>query len=284
MNFKFFFIICFLSANCVSSFSQKNYKQPQGNLFIIGGGNRSPALIQKLIQTANLGKKDYIVVLPMSTEEPDTGYYYIKIELEKACTNTIANLNFTADKTTNKKWVDSLKNAKLIFITGGDQSRFMKIVLHTPVYDAIHIAYNKGATIAGSSAGAAVMSKQMITGNQLLGDTSYHETFNKLIANNIELNEGLGLLDSVIVDMHFIVRSRYNRLISAIAKFTNFTGIGIDEGTAIIVHHKKIMVTGESQVVVFSQPEKLQINSNGFIKFSNMHFSIYTSGDSFYLK
>ena len=89
MKHKLFFTgIAFLL--CLYSFSQ-----PKGNLFIIGGGHRSSQLIQTLLSTAQLSAKDYIVVLPMATEEPDTAYYYIKIELEKACSNTIANLNFT---------------------------------------------------------------------------------------------------------------------------------------------------------------------------------------------
>ncbi len=66
--------------------------QPKVNLFIIGGGDRSPQLIETLIATAHLSAKDYIVVLPMAASEPDPSYY-IKAQLEKACNNTIANLN-----------------------------------------------------------------------------------------------------------------------------------------------------------------------------------------------
>lgn len=265
---------------CFYASSQNTGK---GNLFIIGGGNRTPQLVSKLIETAKLNSKDHIAILPMSGAEPDTSFFYIKDDLEKACSNTIANLNFTPDKANNGVWLDSLKHAKLIFITGGDQSRFMKIVLHTPIYDAIHYAYNNGATVAGTSAGAAVMSKNMITGNQLLGDTSYSATFDKLWQKNIEFSEGLGLLDSAIIDQHFVVRSRYNRLISALAAFPKYECIGIDEATAIIVHNKTITVTGESQVMRFSKPKGLQIDSRGLIKFSDVQMSIYTSGDKFNL-
>ncbi len=264
-------------------FYARSQNTSKGNLFIIGGGNRTPQLVSKLIETAKLNSKDHIAILPMSGAEPDTSFFYIKDDLEKACSNTIANLNFTPDKANNGVWLDSLKHAKLIFITGGDQSRFMKIVLHTPIYDAIHYAYNHGATIAGTSAGAAVMSRYMITGNQLLGDTSYSATFDKLWQKNIEFTEGLGLLDSAIIDQHFVVRSRYNRLISALAAFPKYECIGIDEATAIIVHNKTITVTGESQVMRFSKPKDLKIDSKGLIKFSDVQLSIYTSGDKFNL-
>jgi cyanophycinase len=222
-------------------------------------------------------------VLPMSTEEPDTAYYYIKIELEKACSNTIANLNFTKKDTSNKKWLDSLQHARLIFITGGDQSRFMNIVLHTPIQQAISKAYSNGATVAGTSAGAAMMSSHMITGNHFLGDTTYSATFRELRKDNIEIREGLGLLTSAIVDQHFVVRSRYNRLLSALAKYPALPCIGIDEATAIVVGGKNVKVTGESQVILFSNPKNLRTTPQGYIKFDDVRMSIYTDGDSFQL-
>ncbi|MEP6514289.1 MAG: Type 1 glutamine amidotransferase-like domain-containing protein, partial [Parafilimonas sp.] len=129
----------------------QTFSQPKGNLFIIGGGDRSQKLMHTLLATAKLSGKDYIVVLPMATEEPDTAFYYFKISADKLCSNVIANLNFTEKESNNKQWLDSVKYARLIFITGGDQSRFMNIVLHTAVQKAIQQAYKNGATIAGTS-------------------------------------------------------------------------------------------------------------------------------------
>ena len=160
----------------------------------------------------------------------------------------------------------------------------MKAVLHTPVYGALHDAFVHGATIGGTSAGAAVMPEQMMTGNQLKGDKTYHETFDKIIAGNIEFQQGLGLVDSVVIDQHFIVRSRNNRLISALAKYPSYTCIGINEATAIIIHGKKVEVTGQGQVEVMSDPSGLKITDNGLIKFSGMRFSVYTAGDMFEIK
>jgi cyanophycinase len=277
MKHKLFFSgISFLL--CLNSFCQ-----PKGNLFIIGGGDRSSRLIQTLISTAQLSPADYIVVLPMSTEEPDTAYYYIKTELEQACSNTIANLNFTKKDTSNTKWLDSLRHARLIFITGGDQSRFMNVVLHTPIQRAILEAYRNGSTVAGTSAGAAMMSGHMITGNHFLGDTTYYATFRELRHDNIEIQDGLGLLTSAIVDQHFVVRSRYNRLLSALAQYPGLPCVGIDESTAIIVHGNNVKVTGEGQVILFSDPKNLRTTTKGYIKFDDIRMSIYTEGDSFKL-
>ena len=159
-----FIAVCFFA-------TAQNNSSAKGNLFIIGGGDRTDGLVKSLLQTAGLSSKDYIAILPMSSAEPDSSYFYIKSDLEKWCSNYIAFLNFTRAQTSDKTRLDSVKNAKLIFITGGDQERFMKVVLHTPLYNVIHEAYENGSTISGTSAGAAVMSKYMVTGNQLRGDT-----------------------------------------------------------------------------------------------------------------
>jgi cyanophycinase len=255
----------------------------KGSLFIIGGGDRSAELISALIETARLREHDYIVVLPMATAQPEISFEAIKTQLSAAAKNNIYSFNFTAEKVHHQQWLDSLAGARLIFITGGDQSRFMKVVLNTPVYDAIHKAYKNGATIAGTSAGAAVMSKHMITGNQLL-DTNYRETFNKLKAHNIEFESGMGLLDSVIIDQHFIKRSRYNRLLSALTAYPGFDCIGIDEGTAIIVQGKKITVAGAGQVLRIADPKNVKFRENHLITFDNLQFSVYAAGDKFRLK
>ncbi len=275
------FLACIAMLLCGIADAQK--QAPKGSLFIIGGGHRSPELMQTLLNTAKLSPTDYIVVLPMSSGEADTAYHYTKVSLDKLCSNTIANLNFTKDNINNKQWLDSLRHAKLIYITGGDQSRFMKAVLNTPVFDAIHQAYASGATIAGTSAGAAVMSRYMITGNELIRDTSYSSTYKKIWDNNMELEQGLGLLDSVIIDQHFIARSRYNRLLTAIAEFPNYRCIGIDEATAIIVHGNVVTVAGESQVVFITRPKELKITSKGLIKFKDVEFGIYSAGDKFFI-
>jgi cyanophycinase len=115
MNIKTIQLIyfCFIiqSAGLVKSI-------PKGNLFVIGGGDRSAELMRTLIKTAGLENKDHIAILPMSSAEPDTSYYYIKIDFEQVCNNTIAYLNFTKDKMSDRSWLDSLKKAKIIFITG----------------------------------------------------------------------------------------------------------------------------------------------------------------------
>ncbi|HVG41154.1 MAG TPA: cyanophycinase [Chitinophagaceae bacterium] len=261
----------------------KAQSNAKGSLFIIGGGDKSDALIKQLVTTANLSAKDYIIVLPMASGQPDTGFKYISQQLQLQTNAFVRNFDFSKHDVNDKGWNDSLINAKLIYILGGDQSRFMKAVLNTPVYAAIHKAYQKGATIAGTSAGAAVMSKYMITGKQLK-DTVYKETFDKLWDSNIEFTEGLGLLEHTIIDQHFIKRNRYNRLISALAAKPGFICVGIDEGTAIIVQGNKATVAGDSQVIRFAQAAKATKASKGLLKFDNVTLGVFTSGDVITIK
>ncbi len=255
----------------------------RGALFIIGGGNRSDALIRQLVATAKLGNKDYIIVLPMASEIPDTGYKYISQQIRLQTVHPIRSFDFNKHDAQDLNWADSVAKAKLIYILGGDQNRFMKAVINTPVYAAIHKAYQNGATIAGTSAGAAVMSRYMITGVQLK-DSVYKETFNKLWDKNIEFSEGLGLLKRTIIDQHFLKRNRYNRILSALAAKPGYMGIGIDEGTAIIIQGNKATVAGDSQVLRFTSPTSSTVTSGGLLKFKNINLNIYTAGDVFQIK
>ncbi|WP_188051261.1 cyanophycinase [Flavobacterium sp. GP15] len=271
-------LLVFLSYNTVSAQNSK------GKLFIIGGGNRSDALMTQLIKITDLKKKDYVVVLPMSSEEPDSAYIYFKDQFQKLVSNPIIMLNFDKNTVNNKALNDSLQHAKLIFISGGDQTRFMNVVKNTPVYDAIHKAYQNGSTIAGTSAGAAVMCEHMITGNQKL-ELKYTETFNNIRYDNLETTVGLGLVKNVIIDQHFLKRSRYNRLLSALVEFPDHIGIGIDESTALIVRNKEIEIAGESEVIVVKNPVGIsKSKKENLVSIKSLEMGVYTEGQKFKIK
>lgn len=134
MNSKLILIILLCIGTEVSA------QKLRGSLFIIGGGERPPELMTAMLKTAQLGNEDYIILLPMSSREPDPAHFYFKKSLEGFTQAPVINFHFTGNNKTYTPWLDSLKRAKLIFIAGGDQGRFMKAVLNTPVYTAIHEA------------------------------------------------------------------------------------------------------------------------------------------------
>ncbi|MCC9066130.1 cyanophycinase [Flavobacterium piscisymbiosum] len=257
---------------------------PKGKLFIIGGGDRSDDLMKQVLSVAELSKKDYIVVLPMSSEEPDSSFIFFKTQMVKLTSHPIVMLNFNKETAQNKTLTDSLQKAKLIFISGGDQVRFMNVVQNTPIKTAIKKAYENGSTISGTSAGAAVMSEKMITGNQKL-QKEYSGTFDNIRHDNLETSEGLGLLKTAIIDQHFLKRNRYNRLLSALVEFPTLTGIGIDEATAIIVRNNQIEVAGDSEVIVFRNPKGIQkAKKTDLISIESLQMSIYMAGQKFNIK
>ena len=281
---KLFVCCCFQLASFFSFAQSQPAQDPQGMLFIIGGGTRSPALIEKMVSLARMRVNDYVVVLPMASAEPDSSFFYLERDLKPFCRQTISYLNFTKDRVHDKSWIDSLSQARLIFITGGDQNRFMKLVLHTQVHDAIVKAYNRGAMIAGTSAGAAVMSKEMITGNELIGDSAVSGSFKSIRYDMVELKEGLGLIQNAIIDQHFVARSRYNRLLSVLAEHPAYACIGVDEGTALIVQGSALTVTGTGQVIRLMLPAgKHNREKDSLVKLQNIRMDIFTAGDQFSL-
>ena len=259
------------------------YGQKKGHLFIIGGGERTPELMGELIKTANPSGNDYIVILTMATSVPEESFESTRSQLAKLCKNKITTFHFNKAQANDQKgWIDSVRQAKLIYVVGGDQNKFMDVVRGTGLFDAMHLAYKNGATISGTSAGAAIMSQIMITGEEK--DKKNKDTFKEIRKDNVVTTEGMGFIQKAIIDQHFIKRSRYNRLLSVLADHPDNMVIGIDESTAIIVTGKKARVVGESQVVVISKPKKMRISDKNQVGFKNARLSLFTAGDHFKLK
>jgi cyanophycinase len=111
---------------------------------------------------------------------------------------------------------------------------------------AIRARHRAGVVFGGTSAGTAVMSARMITGE---GD------FTVLDGDKVEVRPGLGLLPGVIVDQHFLKRQRQNRLFGLVLKHPEERGVGIDEGAALVVHGHEAEVVGGFVMVVDARTE-----------------------------
>lgn len=264
--FKIYKKLLFLSFLISFSLTGQNVnnKSKDGKLFIIGGGDKPESLMKEMINTAGLQPGDYIIILPMSSEEPDSAVWYAKQDFEAIGIKNVSGMNFTENGPITSSQLDSLSSARLIYISGGDQTRFMRIVGKGKIYQAIHKAYHSGATIAGTSAGAAVMSKKMLTGNSLKYP-DYTGKYPTIEADNIEITEGLGLVIKLLIDQHFIKRQRMNRLMTASLENPDEICVGIDESTAIVVEGNKFRVTGENQVIVLKNTKKTNKKKNNLL-------------------
>ena len=283
MRYKLLTVLAILAAILNFSFfglAQKDLAKPTiGHLFIIGGGEKTDGLMKELLKVSAVGSDDYVIILPMSSEDPDSSVIFAKEDFASVGITKVAGFNFTENGPVTQSRIDSMVKAKLIFITGGDQTRFMKIVGRGPVYKAIHEAYEKGSTIAGTSAGAAVMSKKMITGNNLK-HPDYSGKFPTIEPQNIEVTEGLGMVENLIIDQHFIKRQRLNRLISVAIENPDETCIGIDESTAIIVSGNSFTVAGENQVIVLRNPAKSKKIQHNLLGAKGLQIDVLLPGET----
>ncbi len=255
-------------------------EQPSGALYIIGGGSRPESMMKEMVEMAGLedGNK-YGIVLPMSSGNTESAFQSMYRELTGLGAVNIYNFNVEEGEVVPESRLDSIRNADFIYMTGGVQSRFMNVVRGTPVVEAIQDAYYNGAVVAGTSAGAAVMSKNMLTGRQLRDDAP--DGYRTIQSDNIELVDGLGLLPTVIIDQHFLWRSRLNRLVSASIQNPDQLGVGIDESTAIVVQGNTARVAGESQVVVIHNREGEYRSVDGLLGAQGMKLSVYLPGEFF---
>jgi len=215
------------------------------SLLVIGGAEDKvgrATVLRRFVRLAG-GRNARIVVIPTASAFPD--------QAVEAYMTTFSRLGAPAVVVVDppsrpaaaaEALVQAIDDATGVFITGGNQLKLAQLFLGTPLADAISRAYARGAVVAGTSAGASIMSRFMIS----LGDDGV--TPRQRVS---QLTSGLGLLPDVIVDQHFDQRARYGRLMSLVASSPNLLGIGIDEDTAAEVRDgRKLSVLGSGAVFV----------------------------------
>lgn len=231
-------ILAFLLALSSSSASATDH------LILFGGGDMPASGKAKFVEWAG-GTQARILVIPWSsgyTREESLASYKAEflpagaavVDIAPAKDDVAANMGTL---------LASLDQYTAIFFTGGVQTRTTEVLASYPALRAkFHSLYHQGIVFAGTSAGTAIMSQTMLTGD---GDVT-------LIGPGIfPTQDGLGLLDHVIVDQHFIIRQRLNRLISVLMEHTETTAVGVDEGTALAIEGGcRGTVLGPKQVII----------------------------------
>lgn len=271
------FLLCSLPLNL--------YSETKGTLFIIGGGTRPASMMKQFIAMAERVRSGKIVVFPMASATPEEVGSELVAEFTKNGAKSVVSINLTREQASLPENSTILSGAGGVYFAGGDQARITKAILDTPVHRKLLEIYENGAVIGGTSAGAAVMSEIMITGDEKRVVQEGHD-FETIQADNVVTTKGLGFLKAAIVDQHFATRKRHNRLISLIAEHPQLVGIGVDESTAIIVNPDGTFdVIGEKDVVVYDPAHaKVQITAAKSIGISNMVMHVLLPGTKFSLK
>jgi cyanophycinase len=256
--------------------------QNKGHLVIIGGGDKPYYIMQKIVDYAG-GPNSKIIVMPNASSDPKGSADYNVEEFKNlGCTN-VDYIMFSRADADKDSLVEILSGATGIFFSGGDQAFLTRDMLGTKLLNKVYEIYNNGGVISGTSAGAAVMSKLMITGNELINKDST-DIFISIQKNNVEVKEGFGFIKTAFIDQHFIKRKRLNRSISIVLENPELLGIGIDESTCIIVNPDETFeVLGENQVIVFdaSDCSEIKLDKNGNLGAENLQMHILLSGDKF---
>jgi cyanophycinase len=257
----------------------------KGYLFIIGGGDRPESMMRRFIDLAGRFGSGKIVVFPMASSEPAETGAELAAEFRALGARQVESHVLTREQALAEDSVRLLQDAGGVFFSGGDQSRQMEVLRDTAVHRALLELYRTGCVMAGTSAGAAVMSEVMITGEERRKPEEGHE-FETLEAENVVTAEGLGFIRTAIIDQHFVTRRRHNRLISLVAERPQLLGIGVDEETAIIVGpEEKFEVVGNRNVVVYDASHaSLTVTPAKAVSFRGMLMHVLVAGDRFDLK
>jgi cyanophycinase len=223
---------------------------PRGTLFIIGGGDRPRTMMEEFVALAG-GPRARIRIIPNASGDGDTSGRRMAEEFRTLGVTDVSHVLYTRPQAEAPGASRAFDGATGIYFTGGDQVRISRSLVGTPVQQKLLELYRNGAVIGGTSAGAAIMSEVMITGEEKVNTDSLN-LFPMIRRGNVETVQGLGFVTDAIIDQHFVRRKRHNRLITVVLEHPRLVGVGIDEATAIVVGpDNTFRVTGESVVVVY---------------------------------
>jgi cyanophycinase len=215
-----------------------------GVLFAIGGAEdkiRRRSVLRAFVAAAGDGPR--IALVPsassLGTEVVDV---YQAVFTALGAQDVIALRPKSRSEAADPDLVAPLAEVDAVFMTGGNQLKLSSFIAGTPFGTAIVEAYQRGAVVGGTSAGASILAEHMIAFGP--GGATPKQRMSQLSA-------GLGLLRGVIVDQHFEQRNRYGRLLSLVAQSPSLLGLGIDEDTAAVVRDgSRLEVVGRGAVTI----------------------------------
>ena len=225
---------------------------PAGYAVVIGGALTADndAVWSRLVQLAG-GEGARFVVFATASNNPERSAARIIENLRShgavaehvAVAPRIEGIDL-AREVENPKWIELVRGARGVYFAGGAQERVVDTLMPggkvTPLLQAVWDVYRSGGVVAGSSAGAAIMSKTMIRDAE-----DVMSVLKGTIREGKEISHGLGFVgDQLITDQHFLRRGRIGRLLPVMVKTGYQYGLGVEENTAAIVHRGVVEIVG----------------------------------------
>jgi cyanophycinase len=223
---------------------KKKAERRAGQLVIIGGAEDREGGCEILREFARLagGARARLAIISVASDAPREVAQIYETTFRRLGVRNASALDLRSRAEANDdEAVGTIEAATGVFFTGGNQLRITRLLGGTRLDTALHRRREEGLVIAGTSAGAAMMSSVMIVGSS---------PTMTLREGMVELGSGLGFLPGVLVDQHFEQRGRLRRLLAAIAQYPHELGLGIDEDTGVVVEGHAFRVVGSGSVTV----------------------------------
>lgn len=222
----------------------------RGTLIIVGGGDTPYSVQKRFIDLAGGPGRARIAIFPMATTEFDEEAEEVLSEFRMMGAESVI-LNIDRQQAQSREMDSVLTAFTGFWFLGGDQNLLANSLLGTRALWTIERRYEQGAVVGGTSAGAAVMTATMMTGERRTSTGRINDDPNAVAPRSTEVALGFGLLPGAIIDQHFSRRSRDNRLVSAVLDHPHLLGVGIDEETALLVRpdgHWEVMGNGHVKI------------------------------------
>ena len=198
-----------------------------GSLIIVGGHEDKTHEQIILRAIAARAEEGALVVVTAASNVPDELWADYEPAFRGLGVRDVRHLHVdTREEARDPERLAVLDGAAVVFFTGGNQLKLTSQLGDTPIYQRVCEIYEQGGCIAGTSAGASVVTETML----VTGDSSASPK----VEDAVRMAPGFGLLPGVIVDQHFAERGRIGRLIGAVAQNPRMLGVGIDEDTAVV--------------------------------------------------
>jgi cyanophycinase len=221
------------------SFTEKNFeKEVRKNLNFFEEG-----ILKRLILESNQKEDSVIEIITTASKIPkEVGPEYAKA-FEFLGANHVSVMDIEKrEQAADFDLIERIRKADVVMFTGGDQLRLTSILGGTAIHELIlHKYATENFIFAGTSAGAAAASKSMI----YQGSSS-----EALLKGEVKITSGLGLIDHVVFDTHFVQRGRIGRLFQAVDSNPKTLGIGLGEDTGLLITEGKFMKAIGSGLVI----------------------------------
>jgi cyanophycinase len=224
-----------LSARVASAPSRR---VAQGLVMPIGGAEETEPggeILERFIDLAS-GTNARIAIIPTASDDPQrSGEGYATLFREMGAKEADWLRVERREDANAEEALSLLREATGIYITGGDQARLVRLLVGTLVMECIRMRNADGVIVAGTSAGASILSALMMAGGTGVGGDSNGSAARK---GMVDVVAGFGLLQDIIIDQHFSQRGRMGRLLSVFAGTPGLIGLGLDEDTAVLIDRK----------------------------------------------